>query len=216
MAKHRWNGRRRVMSKSDAITGLVGNSTRKERGWNHDLADIMKTYGSEGARERLGVSKTTWRRWQSGKQHPSAGNLSKIRGEWNTPAVRRKTVAPRRASKATSNGANVKVSGQVGPYAAYSPGGSDEPRDRTIDFDLSGEQMRELYDAYVYDGPDAAHEVLQHFAAVEYFETGWQHDPAFEDDPDAQAYIDDLTEIVFDSFDEISEDEASEYDTFDE
>lgn len=199
MAK--WVGRDKVMSSEDAITRALSGARRKERSWLHELADLKKAHGAAGARELLGVSRSTWWAWNAGKRAPSKANRARITEQWNTPEVRKAAVPKRRANKAAAGGAQVKMTGMIGPRKP--PAGqdhtailddTDRPRFRTIGhsapIDLSPATVAGILDAFVWEGAQAAMEELEHAIAVEYFDLD-------ASDLEAFACLEDLTDIEF-------------------
>lgn len=152
------------MSNPDAVIKAVTGRRNKTTTWKHQLRDVIKAHGPEGAREQLGVSKSTWRRWNTGQGGPSKANLGKIAGEWDTRPVRAASLPPRRARKAAANGFSVHVHGLVGP--------TSDPyyaRVRTIKTTLSPEAAARIMSAYVDRGAAAAEDELREALALEHF-----------------------------------------------
>jgi hypothetical protein len=113
-------------------------------------------YGREGARQRLGVSERTMRRYRAGSQ-PSRQNAERIRREAG--------ISPRREARLRNRGAFVRLSGNVG---GGSPGAKRKnTRHRTIgdegfeSIHLSGDQMGEILDAFKAGDDEGALEALQ-------------------------------------------------------
>lgn len=197
----KWVGREKVMSSEEAITRGLSGARRKARDWSHKLADMKKAYGSEGARERIGVSKSTWRAWNAGRRGPNKANRGRIAEQWDTRDVRKAAIPTRRANKAAAGGAQVKLTGMIGPRKPAA--GQDHtsiqdttygPRTRSIGhsapINLSPATVAGILDAFEWEGPQAAMEELEHAIAVEYFEFD-------AGDVDALACLEDLTDIEF-------------------
>lgn len=187
------------MSKADAIFKALTGRKAKETTWSHQVADLVKAFGKDGAKERLGVSDSTWRRWTSGRGAPSKGNAAKLGEAWNTREVRAAAIPKRRANKAARNGFAVKLTGTLGPTA--DPGYA---RTRSLAAQFPAEVAQEIMDAFIEGGPDAAHEAIQE-ALMEHYYGG---------DPDAGAILEDLTGIQFSARD--GEAGGSFFDDFDE
>jgi hypothetical protein len=113
-------------------------------------------YGREGARERLGVSARTMRRYRAGGR-PSKANAAKI--------ARQAQINPRREVRLRSRGAYVRMSGKVG---GGTPGARRKnTRQRTIGAEgfesvhLSGEDMSEILDRWEAGDDEGALEALR-------------------------------------------------------
>lgn len=192
-----------VMSDADAMTRAVTGRRRKTTTWRHRVQDLVNAHGSEEARRRVGVSKSTWRAWSTGRRNPNKANQAKVAGEWNTRAVRSSMIPKRRASKAGAYGITAKASGNIGPL--------DEKyrRVRAIAAELPPDASQRIMDAYVEGGPDAAKDELRYAIAEHYF--GHPADPDHEYEP--TAFLDDLDDLTFTSRDDLG---GGYFDDFDE
>lgn len=182
MAKKRGPGRRRVrgeevMSDADAMTKLVTGRRNKHNTWKHQLRDLIKTHGSEEARQRVGVSKSTWWAWNTGRRNPNRGNQTNIVGQWNTREVRAAIIPTSRRRRASADGFVFTLKGNVGFI---------DPEYRSIRTlagkQLSPEAADDVMDAWITGGPDAAKAQFQRALAREYFEVDPDKVPAFADD----------------------------------
>ncbi|MPZ62906.1 MAG: hypothetical protein GEU93_16755 [Propionibacteriales bacterium] len=180
------------------VKALTGRRN-KANTWGHQLRDVVKAFGHEGARARLGVSKSTWRAWTKGRRSPNKGNLSKIAGTWNSRDVRQAMIPARRGRKASTNGFKVSLTGLLGP--------TNDPRYarvRKIAAEFPPDVAQQIMDAFVDGGPEAANEEIRRAISEHYFGR----------DPDELATLDDVTDVDFKAKDERGG--GSYFDDFDE
>lgn len=148
--------RRRPMSSESAIGRAVTRKARPAVAPDTPQAKARQIEGELGAAEaarRVGVSERTWRRWKAGGK-PSGRNATALNTEADR-AARRKAVAPRRETRLRRRGARARMSGNLGlPEARYR-------RHRTVEADLSPEQMGDIIDAWQAGDDDAALAALQ-------------------------------------------------------
>ncbi len=156
--------RRRPMPTGRAIERAATRRARPAPGAAADQVRALEgRYGREGARERLGVSERTMRRYRAGGQ-PSRANAERIRRE--------ASISPRRETRLRNSGAYVRMSGVIG---GGTPGARrSNRRHRTIGDEglssvhLSGDQMSEILDAYHAGDYASAEEALRAALAEEY------------------------------------------------
>ena len=139
--------RRRPMSPEDAIGRAATRQARPVPGTPADhVRELEQRYGREGARERLGVSERTMRRYRAGGT-PSKSNAEKL--------ARQARLGSRREARLRNRGARVRMSGNLGPRERQ------YRRHRTIEADLTPQQMGEILDAWKAGDDDAALEALR-------------------------------------------------------
>lgn len=139
--------RRRPMSPQDAIGRAASRRASPAPGTTADhVRELERRYGREGARERLGVSERTMRRYRAGGT-PSKSNAERL--------ARQARLSPRREARLRNQGARVRMSGNLGlPDPRYR-------RHRTIESELTPEQMSEILDAWKAGDDEAALAALQ-------------------------------------------------------
>lgn len=171
--------RKRPMTGGQAIARGVSGRVRPAPGSTADHIRVLEDrYGREGARERLGVSERTMRRYRAGGE-PSKVNAERIR--------RQASLGRRREARLRNRGAYVRMAGNFG---GGTPGARRKnTRHRTIgdrgetSIYLSGEQMGLIVDAWERGEDREALEALRDAVRDEY---GW---PSFE--------FEDLTMLQF-------------------
>lgn len=184
--------RNKGMSSTDAVLRAVTNRKTKSTTWSRQVKDLVKAFGKDGAREKLGVSESTWRRWTNGRGKPSKANLGKLADQWATPEVRRSMIPKRRSAKAGKNGFSMKIVGKLSPKP-------DEKylRYRSLSLQMPPEIAQEIMDAFVDGGPEAADDVLQMWLEDAYY---------YGEDPDREreggGLMSDIESIVFSARDE--------------
>lgn len=186
------------MSAADAVIKGITGRRAKETTWSHQVKDLIKAFGKDGARAVVGVSESTWRRWTSGRGGPSKANLAKLGNSWNSRDVRAAMIPKRRANKAAGAGFKVKLTGVQGP--------TSDPkyaRLRSISADLPAEAAQAIMDAFVEGGPEAANEALREAMAEHYYGSM----------PGTSSTMDDLTDIKMSARDDFG---GSFFDDFDE
>lgn len=152
-----------VMTDTEAISRLATGRRSKTLSWRSLVADLTRTHGAKGARERLGVSESTFRDWRKGRHQPNAANQQKILASWHTPEVRRKIVSKKRQNAAAAGrGMVLQFTGQVGPVD------SRYLRYRKITQNLSADAANRIMQAFVDGGPEAAQAELEQVLAEEY------------------------------------------------
>jgi hypothetical protein len=157
--------RKRPMAPGEAVQRAATRRARPAGGTSADQVRALEgRYGRAGARERLGVSERTMRRYRAGGA-PSRANAAKIQRE--------ASISPRREARLRNRGAYVRMSGKIG---ADTPGKGRRgvgQRHRTIGdttaIHLSGDQMAEILDAYHAGDEEGAIEALREALGEEYF-----------------------------------------------
>jgi riboflavin biosynthesis pyrimidine reductase len=151
--------------------------------------DVIKTYGEEGAAERLGVSRRTLRAWanpnRARRTTPSRANRARLAAEHDTPEVRRATAPKRRMDRFRRNGMRVAFTGIAGPRAE----GKDYVRLRTITTNLPPDAAAAIMDAYLEGGGEAAQAAFREAMREHYHEADWIFREPSEfrfDDPEEQ------------------------------
>lgn len=156
--------RKRPIGSGQAIERATTRRARPAPGTSVDqVRELERRYGREGARQRLGVSERTMRRYRAGGQ-PSKSNAAKI--------SREASISPRREARMRNRGAYVRMSGMIG---GGTPGaGRGNRRHRTLGgaggatIHLSGDQMGEILDAYHAGDTEGALDALRDAMAEEY------------------------------------------------
>ena len=152
-----------VMSETEAISRLATGRRSKTLSWRQLVADLTRTHGAKGARERLGVSDSTFRDWRKGRHQPNEANQRKILDSWHTPEVRRKIVSKKRQNTASrGRGVALQFTGELGPVD------SQYLRYRKITTNLSADAANRIMQAFVDGGPEAARAELEQVLAEEY------------------------------------------------
>jgi hypothetical protein len=155
--KPKYRDRKRVMSDEDAMAKLITGRRTKFPTWSGRAKDLAKAHGDDGAKDRVGVSKSTWRAWLKGKRSPNKANMDKLRSELNSADVRRAGISKfrrRKLDKMAESGAVLKFTAFTGPRdARYA-------RMRKIRRDLPPEVAAEMQEAWINGGPDAARAVI--------------------------------------------------------
>jgi len=155
--------RKRPMRPENAVERAVTRRARPAPGSTAEQVQALeKQLGRERARERLGVSERTMRRYRAGGA-PSKANAEKIKRE--------AAISPRREARLRNKGAYVRMTGNIG---AVSPGKKrGGQRHRTIGdtsaIHLSGEQMAEILDRYHAGDEEGAVEALREALGEEYY-----------------------------------------------
>lgn len=158
--------RRTPMDSGDAVNRAVTRRATPARGSTADqVRDLETRYGRQGARERLGVSDRTLRRWRAGGT-PSRAHQDRLRRE--------ASLSPRRENRLRAQGAYVRMTGMIG---ADSPGkkrrGGAAQRHRTIGvgsaIHLTGDQMAEILDRYHQGDEDGALDALREALGEAYY-----------------------------------------------
>lgn len=158
------------MKLTDAITkGLTGRRAQKTT-TKSALEAGKKAFGNfwKNVAHETGVSERTLRRVRAGGK-TSKATQRKLDDFAKRQEVRRASVKPRRASKiqsATQSGARVKFTAWQGPIGR---GAGDYRRQRTMDFNIPGEAMQELNEAYESGDDEAIQSLMEQYTA----EFGW-------------------------------------------
>lgn len=154
---------RRPMSPTRAISRAATRQARPAPGTAAEhVRAIEARHGREGARERLGVSERTMRRYRAGGR-PSKANAEKL--------ARQAQINPRREARLRNRGAYVRMSGKVG---GGTPGARRKnTRQRTIGAEgsesvhVSSDEMNEILDRWEAGDDAGALEVLRDAIADE-------------------------------------------------
>ena len=165
--------RKRPMSPEQAIGRAATRQVRPAPGTSADhVRQLEQRYGRAGARQRLGVSERTMRRYRAGGT-PSRSNAERL--------ARQARISPRREARLRSRGAYVRLSGNMG---GGTPGAKRrDTRHRTIgdegmtSIPLTGQEMSDILDAWEAGDDEKALEELRDAIAREY---GWSN-LTFED-----------------------------------
>jgi hypothetical protein len=158
--------RKTPMSPQQAIARAATRRPRPAPGTPADhVSQLERQYGREGARQRLGVSERTMRRYRAGGT-PSKANTERL--------AREARISPRREARLRNRGAFVRMTGNLG---GGTPGARRRnTRHRTIGDEgmssvhLTGDQMGDILDAWEAGDDDQALELLRDAIADEY---GW-------------------------------------------
>jgi hypothetical protein len=158
--------RKRPMAPEQAIGRAVTRQARPAPTTTpEDIRRLETRYGREGARQRLGVSERTMRRWRAGGR-PSQANAERI--------TRQARISRRREARLRNRGAYVRMSGDMG---GGTPGARRKnTRHRTVGAEgyssihLTPEQMSEILDRWEAGDDEGALEALREAVAEEY---GW-------------------------------------------
>lgn len=148
------------------------------------LKAAEKRYGSKRAvAERLGVSTRHVQRLMkqgrenAGRIRSSAGLRQRIGGMYNTPELRQAMKAPRRA-QTVSGGAKVYMYGYLGVQTRK----TDALRLRDMEWNISGESMQRIREAWETGDDEHAREVMRELIGREYGvpDWNWADDSTFE------------------------------------
>jgi hypothetical protein len=145
------------MSPTQAIGRAVTRRARPAPGTSaENVRTLEARYGREGARQRLGVSERTMRRYRAGGT-PSKANAERIR--------RQASISPRREARLRNRGAYVRLSGAIG---GGTPGARRKnTRHRTIgdegfeSIHLSDDDLREIEDRWLAGDDEGSLEALR-------------------------------------------------------
>jgi hypothetical protein len=143
------------MSEGQAIERGLSRRARPAPGDAQEHArQIQNRLGRERAREQLGVSDRTYRRWLAGGR-PSAANAEQL--------AKHASISPRREARMRKRGAYLRAAGMVGG----TPGGRRSNwRHRTIggrgqaSVYLTGDEMGKILDRYYAGDTKGAYDVL--------------------------------------------------------
>jgi hypothetical protein len=157
--------RKTPMQPESAVERAVTRRARPAPGSAADQVRAVETrLGRERARERLGVSERTMRRYRAGGT-PSKANAEKIQRE--------ASISPRREARLRNKGAYVRMTGKIGADTPGKKRRGAGQRHRTIGdtsaIHLSGEQMAEILDRWHQGDEEGAVEALREALGEEYY-----------------------------------------------
>lgn len=155
--------RRRPMSPEQALERAATRRAGAPGSTAEQVRQLEDRYGRDGARERLGVSERTMRRYRAGGT-PSKRNSGRLE--------RQVSMSPRREARLRNRGAFVHM---VATLSGGTPGARrTNRRQRSIggkdetSIHLTGDQMAEILDAYKAGDDEAALDELRQALADEY------------------------------------------------
>ncbi len=164
----RWSQREAIPRRGGAAAQFRQAVTQSRAAAPANVRDqITELGGTRAAAQTLGRSERTIRRWaQQGRVPPAAAEPFDLAVQRNRDTENyRRSQIPGGRDDQLRRGARFKFRGVAGPLTD-SPGSSIRPR--SINFQLSGEAMSTILDAFYTGGTQAAIDALSEAMATEY------------------------------------------------